>query len=30
AQPSDALDALRPKLQLLLERLQRVHPATGA
>ncbi|MBO9737781.1 DUF3861 domain-containing protein [Xanthomonas axonopodis pv. begoniae] len=30
AQPSDALDALRPRLQLLLERLQRVHPATGA
>ncbi|MCE4372782.1 DUF3861 family protein [Xanthomonas hortorum] len=30
AQPSDALDALRPKLQLLLERLQRVHPTPGA
>ncbi|ALZ72824.1 DUF3861 family protein [Xanthomonas oryzae pv. oryzae] len=29
-QPSDTLDALRPKLQLLLERLQRVQPATGA
>ncbi|AKS19665.1 DUF3861 family protein [Xanthomonas campestris pv. campestris] len=29
ARPSNALDALRPKLQLLLERLQRVHPAAG-
>ncbi|MFS8426077.1 DUF3861 family protein [Xanthomonas campestris pv. incanae] len=29
ARPSNALDALRPKLQLLLERLQHVHPAAG-